>query len=265
MSPFQLSLPLPTAPAPVPADCPYLCQLIRRYNRAVTETPIAVVIPALNEAERLGDCLDSVGAGAAEVVVVDGGSTDATVQVAEERPTARVLHSPQGRGLQLNRGARATWAPMLLFLHADCRLPEGWDAAVREALEDPKVALSCFRLHTEPSRQGAGGVRRAWLRCLDLRSLGFGLPYGDQAFAVRREVFEVVGGFREIPLMEDLAFARECRRLGRIRVLPLEVRTTARRFESRPIAARLCTASFPLLFRLGVSPRRLARWYRDVR
>ncbi len=225
-----------------------------------------MVVPALNEAERLGDCLDSVGAGAAEVVVVDGGSTDTTVQVAAERPSARLLHSPRGRGLQLNRGARATWAPVLVFLHADCRLPEGWDVAVREALEDSDVALSCFRLHTEPSRRGAGAIRRAWLRLLDLRSLGFfGLPYGDQGFAVRREVFDMVGGFREIPLMEDLAFARECRRLGDIRVLPLEVRTTARRFESRPIAARLCTATFPLLFRLGVSPLTLARWYREVR
>lgn len=224
-----------------------------------------MVIPALNEAARIGVCLESVQEDAAEAVVVDGGSSDPTAEVAARFPGVRVLPSPRGRGLQLNRGARATRAPLLVFLHADCRLPEGWAAAVRGALADRRVALACFRLHTEPSDPAAGRLARAWLRLLDLRSQGFGLPYGDQAFSVRRETFEAAGGFPEIPLMEDVAFARACRRLGRIQRLPLEVRTTGRRFERRPLAARLCTATFPTLFRLGVSPWTLARWYREVR
>jgi len=215
-----------------------------------------VVIPALDEAERIGDCLRSIGDGAAEIVVVDGGSKDGTVEIARRIDGVRVLSSPRGRGVQLHRGVEATTALRLLFLHADCRLPAGWAEAAGAALDDPAVSLACFRLHTEPSESGAGAVRQAWMRLLDLRSLGLGLPYGDQAYAVRREVYEAAGGFPAIPLMEDVAFARACRRLGRIRRLPLEVRTTGRRFERRPVRARLC---------IGVSPWTLARWYREVR
>lgn len=127
------------------------------------------------------------------------------------------------------------------------------------------MALAYFRLHTEPSDPNGGRLARAWLRLLDFRSFGFGLPYGDQAFAVRRKVYDESGGFPAIPLMEDVAFARACRRLGKIYGLPLEVKTTGRRFERRPLMTRLCTATFPLLFRMGVSPSTLARWYREVR
>ena len=223
------------------------------------------MIPALDEAARIGACLGSIGPEAAEVVVVDGGSSDDTVARAEDIAGVRVLSCPPGRGGQLTYGARATSAPRLLFLHADCRLPEGWSDVAGRALDDLDVALACFRLHTEPSDPAAGRLSRAWIRLIDLRSLGVGLPYGDQAHAVRREVFDEVGGFPAIPLMEDVVFARSCRRLGRIRRLPLEVRTTGRRFERRPVMNRLCTATFPLLFRLGVSPWTLARWYQEVR
>jgi hypothetical protein len=104
-----------------------------------------------------------------------------------------------------------------------------------------------------------------WLRTLDLRSRGLRLPYGDQAFAVRRDVFETVGGFPEIPLMEDLAFARACRKIGRIRRMPLEIRTTARRTNTFPFRARVMMIVFPALFRLGVPPEMLARWYGNAR
>jgi len=225
----------------------------------------ALVIPALNEADRIEACLHSIGPSAGEIVVVDGGSEDETVKRAQSFKGVRVLSGPRGRGLQLQMGAEATTAPRLLFLHADCRLPPDWAKAAAEALEDPRNSLVCFRLHTEPTDPAAGAVLRAWLRLLDLRSYGLGLPYGDQGYAVRRETFEKVGGFPPIPLMEDVVFARNCSREGRIRRLPLKIRTTGRRFEGRPIMARLCTASFPFLFRLGVPPETLACWYRDIR
>jgi rSAM/selenodomain-associated transferase 2 len=231
----------------------------------VNEREFAVVIPALDEAARIGACLESIHSEAAEVVVIDGGSSDDTVARAEAFPGVRVLSSPRGRGVQLDCGARATSAPRLLFLHADCRLPQGWSEAAGRALDDPKVALTYFSLHTEPSDTAAGPLARGWLRLLDLRSFGLGLPYGDQAHAVRRKVFEEAGGFPAIPLMEDVVFARACRRLGRVRRLRQEVRTTGRRFERRPVMTRLCTATFPMLFRLGVSPSTLARWYKEVR
>lgn len=227
---------------------------------------IAVVVPALDEERRLPGCLDAIGAAdGLEVVVSDGGSRDRTSEVAATRAGVRVIQCPPGRGRQLNRGAAATTAPLLLFLHADCRLPEGWRGAVGDALGEPATALVCFRLHTEPADAGSGPLTRWWLRLLDLRSHGAVLPYGDQGFALRREVFERVGGFPEIPLMEDLELARRCRRLGRIVRLELAMRTTGRRFQRRPVTTRLMTATFPTLYRLGVSPERLARWYGHVR
>lgn len=228
---------------------------------------LTVVIPTLDEERTIASCLEAVGEGAGlEIVVSDGGSRDATCEIAT-RAGAKVVRGPQGRGAQLNLGAAAGSAPRLLFVHADCRLPAGWHAPLSRALDDPATALACFRLHTLPAGPARSPSRaaRLWLRALDLRSMLPLLPYGDQGFGVRREVFDAAGGFPAIPLMEDLSFARSCRRHGRIRHLPLAMRTTARRFQSAPLRARLMTLSFPTLFRLGVPPQRLARWYGKAR
>jgi rSAM/selenodomain-associated transferase 2 len=226
------------------------------------------VIPTLDEEARIGACLASIGERTGiEVVVSDGGSADRTLcVVAELRPDAKIVSGAPGRGGQLNRGARAGSSDRLLFLHADCLLPEGWFEAVAAALDDGDVALAAFGLHTVPADGRAPGPwRRVWLSLFDLRSRGWGLPYGDQGFAMRREVFDDLGGFPDIPLMEDLEMARRCRRVGAIRHIPLAVTTTARRFEARPVRSRLILATFPTLFRLGVAPETLARWYGVVR
>lgn len=223
---------------------------------------LSVVVPTLEEEQSIEGCLRSIGDhGTVAVVVSDGGSTDDTTQLAGSLGAAVVV-GPPGRGGQLNRGAAANGSELLVFLHADCRLPRGWHAEVRRALADPSTALACFRLRTEwPDQREISLPARLWLRTLDLRARGGRLPYGDQAFAVRREVFELVGGFPDIPLMEDLAFARACRRVGTIRRIPMEVRTTARRTSKYPVRARLMMLVFPTLFDLGVSPTTLARWY----
>ena len=227
---------------------------------------LAVVIPTLNEERTIGTSLEAVGKpDGVEVVVCDGGSSDRTRELAVAAG-ARVVEGAHGRGAQLNLGARSAAAGRLLFLHGDCRLPEGWLSALKTALDDETTVLACFRLHTEPSgERRRSELYRRWLRVFDLRSFGFGLPYGDQGFALRREVFDRVGGFREIPLMEDVAMARSCRRLGKIRRLSLEVKTTARRAEGHPLRTGIALAVFPTLFRLGVSPNTLVRWYGEVR
>jgi rSAM/selenodomain-associated transferase 2 len=229
---------------------------------------ISIVIPTLDEERRIGACLASIGEEPGiEVVVSDGGSTDRTLDVvAELRPDARIVTGAPGRGGQLNRGARAASSDRLLFLHADCRLPEGWLEAVTAALDDDAVALATFGLHTAPADGREPGLwRRVWLSLFDLRSRGWGLPYGDQGFAMRRQIFDGLGGFPDIPLMEDFEMARRCRRAGAIRRIPLAVTTTARRFEARPVRSRVILATFPTLFRLGVAPETLARWYGVVR
>jgi rSAM/selenodomain-associated transferase 2 len=227
---------------------------------------LSVVVPTLNEAETIESCLDSIGASAdVEVVVSDGGSGDATLVLAEARG-ARIVEGSAGRGGQLNRGAAAAGAGRLLFLHADCRLPSGWSTELSKALANPAVALACFYLRTEPAAgRDPSWVGGLWLRTLDLRSRGGRLPYGDQAFGVRREVFDAVGGFPDIPLMEDLVFARACSRVGRLVRIPREVRTTDRRTMRQPVRARVMHLVFPWLLRFGVSPATLARWYGNPR
>jgi len=227
---------------------------------------LTVVVPTLNEELSVVHCLDSVGTHeGVEVIVADGGSGDRTREHARSKG-ARVVTGALGRGPQLNLGANSTTSDRLLFLHADCRLPEGWMPALSRALDDEDNSLACFRLRTLASGTSEPSMlRRLWLMVFDLRSRGFGLPYGDQGFAVRLTVFESAGGFPEIPLMEDVAFARACRRLGRVHRLPLEIRTTARRVERKPFKTTLLLATFPTLFRLGVNPQTLARWYGNVR
>jgi rSAM/selenodomain-associated transferase 2 len=228
---------------------------------------VSVVIPTLNEADTIRRCLASVGEDlGVEVVVSDGGSTDRTLEILAGRRGVRIVRGPAGRGQQLNRGADAARAPVLLFLHADCRLPAGWRAVIERELGDSRTVLACFRLRTESANGFPdSALRRLWLRLLDLRSWTPRLPYGDQGFALRRDTYERIGGFPEIPLMEDVVLARACRALGRIRRVPLEMRTSARRFERFPVRTRLMTATFPWLFRIGVPPAKLADWYRNVR
>ena len=242
--------------------------MIELAGRGSAALAISVIVPALDEAGAIADCMDSVGAQpGVEVVLSDGGSRDATVAAARAaRPGLIVVSGPAGRGDQLNRGAAAAHGAFLVFLHADCRLPPGWTDAVEETLADPRITLGCFRLHTGPPPHArAGRVSAWWWRLLDLRGHGLGRPYGDQALFVRRETFDRVGGYPDIPLMEDVAFVERCLRIGRLGRVPLDVRTTARRFGRHPWRTRLATATFPTLFRCGVSPERLARWYGTVR
>lgn len=227
-------------------------------------THLAVVVPTLNEEGAIATCLDAIGeAPSVSVVVTDGGSTDGTLAVvAKHFPDTQIVSGPPGRGAQLDRGARAVPADSYVFVHADCRLPGGWVDAVRNTLAEPGVVLGCFRLRTEPPPGGNTSlVARTWWRLLDLRARGISRPYGDQALFLNRAVLETVGGVPRIALMEDVELVRRCLQLGRLARVPLEVRTTARRFAGAPLRTRLCTATFPSLYRLGVSPDRLARWY----
>jgi rSAM/selenodomain-associated transferase 2 len=229
---------------------------------------LTVVIPTLNEEGTIESCLQAVGRPPdVSIVVSDGGSTDATLAVVStDFPAVDIIKGPPGRGDQLNRGARAAPADAYVFVHADCRLPVGWHDAVCDALADPGVAIGCFRLHTEPPPGGRNStLMRTWWRVLDLRSRGFGLPYGDQALFLRHDVLARVGGVPKIPLMEDIELVDRCLGLGRLARLQLEVRTTARRFAQLPLRAPLFTMMFPSLYRLGISPDTLSRWYRNVR
>jgi rSAM/selenodomain-associated transferase 2 len=222
---------------------------------------ISIIVPVLNETRRIGDQLERLTAldGIAEVIVVDGGSSDGTLEKATGFPGVRLLSSARGRACQMNAGARAASGDVLLFLHADVVLPVSTAHWVERALLDESVVAGAFETWTV-SDEGARWLSPL-LHLADLRSRVTNLPYGDQAIFVRAATFRQLDGFPDLPLMEDLAFSRRLRRAGRIARVPARVQVSGRRFQARPIHYTLIVNLFPLLYRLGVSPNRLADWY----
>jgi len=215
---------------------------------------VSVVIPTLDEEQRLPAAIRSVRADA-DVIVVDGGSGDATREVAA-REGARVLEAPRGRGRQLDQGARAATGEWLLFLHADTRLETGWAAAL--AALPPEVVGGAFRFAVDSPRPAFRVVETV----VRLRLRLFALPYGDQGLFVRREVYARIGGVPHLPLMEDVAFVARLRRAGRLAFPPVRAFTSARRWDRYGIVGTtLRNWSLLALYAAGQSPERLARRY----
>ena len=220
---------------------------------------VSVLVPTLDEEAALPAALASA-ADADQVVVADGGSADATREVAR-RAGALVVDAPRGRGRQL--AAAAEWADgdVLLVLHADARLPEGALDAVRAAVVGG-ARWGAFAVRHEPPP--AAGAFACWLLSrADARSRRRRLPYGDQAPWCTRDAWDEVGGVPDWPLMEDWELSRRLHaRFGAPRRLAGEVVASGRRAAARPLRTAVAWSIFPTLLRLGVPPERLARWYR---
>lgn len=231
---------------------------------ALNRPYVSIVMPVLDEERRIGRALADLATVERlhEVIVVDGGSRDRTVALARELG-ARVITAPRGRGPQLNAGAAAATGNVLLFLHADTTLPANAVEHVTRALARPSVIAGAFRTWTVPDEP------RPWfgplLHLADIRSRLTRYPYGDQALFVRTDAFRAAGGFANVPLMEDLDISRRLWRLGRVYTCPASVRVSGRRFGAGPIRYATLMNVFPILFRAGVSPHTLARFYRQVR
>ncbi len=221
---------------------------------------LSIVVPVLNEAAGIAATLQALAPlreRGAEVIVVDGGSADDTQRRAA--PWAdRVLGSPRGRARQMNAGAAAARAPLLLFLHADTQLPDGADAVLHAAIAGG-AAWGRFDVHIE----GRAVLLRLVAALMNLRSRLSGIATGDQALFVRREAFERVGGFPDQPLMEDIELSRRLRALQRPHCLRQRVRTSGRRWETHGVWRTIW-----LMWRLrwrywrGESPHSLAQVYR---
>ena len=220
---------------------------------------ISVIVPALNEASALGDTLASIRRGRPhEILVVDGGSSDSTAAVAREAG-ARVLASPRGRARQMNAGAARAAGNVLLFLHADTTLADGWPAAVAETLALRGVVAGAFRFSIAGSFAGKALVEHN----TNLRSRRLGRPYGDQGLFVRRSTFEAVGGFADLPLLEDHELVARLRRRGRIATAALSATTSGRRWKELGVVRTTLLNQWILAaYALGVAPDRLARVYR---
>ena len=215
---------------------------------------ISVVIPTLDELPGVGLAIQSV-VREAEVIVVDGGSKDGTVEAAAAAG-ARVVVAERGRGCQLDRGARLAGGDWLVFLHADTRLQPGWAAALR-ALE-PSVVGGAFRFRVDSPRR----VYRLIEAGVALRCRLFRLPYGDQGIFARRDVYQAIGGFPPFPLMEDLAFMRRLARAGRLAFPAVRALTSARSWERHGVVATTLRHWWLLtLYLAGRPPERLARMH----
>lgn len=216
---------------------------------------LSVVVPALNEADAVARAVRSAfDAGAAEVIVVDGGSHDATAETARQAG-AVVLDSARGRARQMNAGAEAATGDVLLFLHADTTLPDAANAHVRAAVERGAEG-GCFRLRFDADAP----LLRLYAAATRLPIPG--LVYGDRALWCTRAAFDAVGGFPDLPVFEDVAFVRALARRGRFRFLRPSVTTSARRFLRDGLLARqLRNALLTAGYWLGVPPERLARHY----
>lgn len=225
---------------------------------------ISVIIPTLHEEKTLPGTLARLRHPAfSEVLVVDGGSRDRTLaDVALANPLTRVLNAPTGRARQMNAGAAAAKGELLLFLHADTLLPTTAAQDITQAMADTRIAGGRFDARLVPDR----GLLWVVGRMMSWRSRLTGIATGDQAIFVRRKVFEDLGGFPDIPIMEDIAFSRRLKQAGHVAALHSCVMTSGRRWE-RHGAIRTIVLMWwlRLLFYLGVSPARLKRMYDDAR
>lgn len=221
---------------------------------------ISIIIPTYNEAERLTSLLpELLSVPDAEVLVVDGGSTDNTVDTATALG-AKVLTSASGKAVQMNTGAHAAQGDILLFLHGDTRLAPGFAEQVRVVTNQPGVAGGAFRLVIDG--RGIGLRIIEWLA--NARAKVLHMPYGDQAIFLRYEMFSAVGGFPQLPIMEDFELMRQLKRKGRIKILPMAAITSPRRWERMGILqTTFLNQAIIIGYLLGVNPWKLAGWYRQ--
>jgi uncharacterized protein len=239
-----------------PEDLQWVSSLLRPVPHP-DEPEISIIIPAVNEAANIGAAIRSaMSETTAEVIVVDGGSSDETVEVARNYG-ARVVESARGRGRQMNSGAAAAQGKILLFLHADTRLPRGYLSRVRRILNTPGTVAGAFALGIDSSNP----LFRIHEAVANFRSRALRMPYGDQGMFLRRRVFESTGGCAPVALMEDLDLVRRLRRMGRIHIANRRIRTSPRRWLRFGLfKTSLLNQVLVIAHGLGVDSRYLREW-----
>lgn len=228
---------------------------------------ISIIIPVLNEAATIQETLTRLqDALNVEVIVVDGGSRDETVATAKHGSKMianflpiKIIASAVGRGCQMNAGAAVATGDILLFLHGDTHLPTGFDTLVRQALQNPATIAGAFELRIDAQLWGLRLVEKM----VNVRSRLLSMPYGDQAIFLKASVFHEIGGFPDLPIMEDFELMLRLRNQGRITIVPAPVLTSGRRWQKLGvITTTLINQIIIVGYFLGVSPTQLVRWYR---
>jgi rSAM/selenodomain-associated transferase 2 len=195
---------------------------------------VSIVIPVYRDADALARTFAASDLMGADVIVVCADGDESCTRLRETHGDARWITAPRGRARQMNAGAAAARGSSFVFLHADTSLPSSWRSIVEQALSDRRVAIGCFRFALDSRSWRARVVELGvWLRVAICR-----LPYGDQALFMRREDFEAVGGYTDLPIMEDVDLVRKVRRRGRLYRAAAAATTSARRWEEDGWARR---------------------------
>jgi rSAM/selenodomain-associated transferase 2 len=220
-------------------------------------TSISVIIPTLNEAAALPVLITQLQAqGFDEIIIADASTCDETAAAATRCRALCLPNLPKGRGAQMQAGAAIATGDVVFFLHADSYLPTGAHEAIRATMLDPKAIGGSFSLAFDKADWRLAFY--AWCSRINLPIT----TYGDQGLFMARATFEQIGGFKPMPLLEDLDIQQRLRPLGRFVKLKAPITTSARRFVRRGIVRQqVLNVAIVLAYRLGVSPDTLARWY----
>jgi rSAM/selenodomain-associated transferase 2 len=225
---------------------------------------LSLIMPVLNEAESINSTIRHIreldGDGTVEIILVDGDPEGSTIGAIKD-DGVRTAVAEKGRGRQMNRGAALATGDVLLFLHADTLLPSNAFSLIRSTLHDKRCVGGAFDLGFNTKRR----IFKITESYVFLRTRLTKIPFGDQAIFIRRTYFETIGGYRDIPIMEDVELMRRIRkRADAICIIPEKVRTSVRRYEQDGIL--YCTLRNWLLqisYALGVLPERLVKWYKS--
>jgi rSAM/selenodomain-associated transferase 2 len=219
---------------------------------------LSIIIPVFNEAEQIQTTIAALlEHSEVELIVVDGGSGDRTVERVESLGIT-AISSERGRAHQMNAGAAIATGEVLLFLHADTRLPVGYREAIEKTLSQPQVVAGAFTLTIDGRKPALRWIEKM----VDLRSRLLSLPYGDQGIFLEASRFRELGGFAPIPILEDFELIGRLKQRGKIAIVPQSVVTSGRRWEKLGIwRTTAINQAIILGYYLGFSPEQLARWY----
>jgi len=231
--------------------------------RPIPEPALSIIIPVLNETERINELISHIRTvdrgGLIEIVIVDGDQSGSTISAVRDK-NVRTLVAEKGRARQMNSGAAVARGGILLFLHADTLLPADAVRLTLSRLEDRSIVAGAFDLGFQTTRK----IFKLTELYVFLRTRLTRVPFGDQAIFIRREYFTEIGGYRNIPLMEDVDLMKRIKKQGhRIVIIPEKALTSPRRYEDEGIV--YCTFRnwlVQFLYSLGVPPDRLVKWYK---